>query len=1113
MLNLIVGGSGCGKTHLIEEKIKEDIEKGKRVFLIVPEQQTVDVERRMLDLLPSSAQLNFEALNFTRLANRVFREYGGLSYKYVSRGVKALAMWNTLRGLSPLLNEYGGRCDRALSSIMLSAVSELRAYCVTPAKLEAARDRLEKGSPLYAKLTDLSLIYAAYESSTAEYGDGAEDLNRLQKVLSEHNFFSGSNVYIDSFTDFTLQEYEIIKEIFVGADDTFISVCMDSEARFGVHFDKLSETVKRLNKIAEAQKTEVNEICLTENYRTDSDTLKLLGKHIWSFGKTDIEKPEGNRGDVILYRCNNEYEEADAATMTILKLVSEGMRYRDITVLARNADDFRGIIDVAFEKAGIPYFMSKSTDITTKPLIKLILSALKIKISNWRYEDVISYVKTGLIDIPVHSIDLFEEYIWRWSISGNAYIGDDWNMKPYAYVGDIDEADEKVLGEVNSCRRAVALPLVRFFHSLDSADSNRELCRALFEFLEELNIREQLLERAKKEHSEGKKKSASENVQLYNSVLSALDAVAEIENEERFTLSEFDEALRIIFDNISIGTIPTSCDEVSVGSASLFRANSPRCVILLGLNDGVFPETAKESEVFSDEDKKRLSELGITLSSDSTTKNSEELFYVYRAISAPSEVLVGTYSTSKIEGVKEERKPSIAYNRIKYLTGVTPIAFSDIPIEDRIYNKTQAREYMRHLVRTASPAGEAVERILSEDEDFDRFYKMLSIPTSQPLCQINKELTDEIFGKHMSFSPTALEKYVKCHFNYCCEHILHLRHDEKNKFSLLDTGTLIHAILEKIILLITDEHGFNSTLADKKLDELIEKYLAELIEELLPERALDEPRVMHTLHKLKFLARFIVKNVAREISESKFVPTFFELKINDTDKGAIPPIKFTLEDGETTGTLKGVVDRVDLLRDGEDIYCKVVDYKTGDKNISLSDIKEGLNLQMLLYLFSLCQNENTRARELLGCSPNGEIKPAGVVYISSKTSAFDAKIGENEDEIIARADDRVKRTGFLLNDEKLLTAYNKNKDFKYIMSGCGERAKNSPLVSAEEFSEIYGELERTLVSILSELRRGNVSACPKDVDGKAACMYCSMRAICRVEHIEKNSEEEVIENG
>ena len=975
------------------------------------------------------------------------------------------------------------------------------------------RDKLDTESPLYAKLTDLSLIYAAYENNVGEYGDGAEDLARLQRVLAEHDFFSGCNVYIDSFTDFTLQEYEIIKEIFVGADDTFISVCIDCEARYGVHFDKTLETLERLNKIAERQKIAVNEICLTENYRTKSDTLKLLGKHIWSFGKTDMEKPGESCGDVILYSCNNEYEEADAVAMTVLRLVSEGMRYRDIAVLARNAEDYQGIIDVALEKAGIPYFMSKSTDVTAKPLIKLILSALRIKISNWRYEDVISYVKTGFVDIPVHSIDLFEDYIWRWSISGNAYIGDDWNMKPYAYVGEVDEADEKILGEVNSCRRAVVLPLVRFFNSLDSAEDNKELCRALFEFLEDLNIREQLHERAKREYSEGKKKSASENIQLYNSVLSALDAVADIENEERFSLPEFDEALRIIFDNISIGTIPTSCDEVSIGSASVFRANSPRCVILLGLNDGIFPETVKENEVFSDEDKKRLSELGITLSSDSTTKNSEELFYIYRAISSPSEMLVGTYSVSKIEGTKEERKPSLAYNRIKHLAGVTPIVFSDIPIEDRLYNKEKAREYMRQLVRSGTPAGEAVERILSEDEDFDRFYKMLSIPTSQTLCQIDKELTDELFGEYMSFSPTALERYVKCHFNYCCEHILHLRHEEKNKFSLLDTGTLIHAILEKIILSITDEHGFNSALSEEKLDELIEKHLAELIEELLPERALAEPRVKHTLYKMRFLARFIVKNVAREISESKFIPTFFELKINDTDKGAVPPIKFTLEDGKTTGTLKGVVDRVDILRDGDDIYCKVVDYKTGDKNISLSDIKEGLNLQMLLYLFSLCQNENTKARELLGCPPSGEIKPAGVVYISSKTEAFGAKIGENDDEILARADDKVKRTGFLLGDEKLLTAYNKNKDFKYIMSGCGGRTKNSPLKTAEEFSEIYGELERTLVTILSELRRGDVNVCPKDVDGKSSCLYCSMRAVCRVEHITKNSEEEEIENG
>ena len=57
-------------------RLLADVRSGRRAFLIVPEQQTVDVERTIAGQLPPSAQLYIEALNFSRLANRVFRERG-----------------------------------------------------------------------------------------------------------------------------------------------------------------------------------------------------------------------------------------------------------------------------------------------------------------------------------------------------------------------------------------------------------------------------------------------------------------------------------------------------------------------------------------------------------------------------------------------------------------------------------------------------------------------------------------------------------------------------------------------------------------------------------------------------------------------------------------------------------------------------------------------------------------------------------------------------------------------------------------------------------------------------------------------------------------------------
>ena len=192
MVTFLYGPPGSGKTHTILEKMKQDAENGIRSFLIVPEQETVAFERKALLTLPLSAQLTAEVLNFSRLANRVFREYGGLCYHYIDNGAKAFLMWKTLKELAPLFESFSQETasEASLSDWMLSAVSEMKASCVTATELDRAADRLPPDDPLRAKLRDLSLVYSSYTNLVSEsFDDSADDLSRLVKLLQKHDFF------------------------------------------------------------------------------------------------------------------------------------------------------------------------------------------------------------------------------------------------------------------------------------------------------------------------------------------------------------------------------------------------------------------------------------------------------------------------------------------------------------------------------------------------------------------------------------------------------------------------------------------------------------------------------------------------------------------------------------------------------------------------------------------------------------------------------------------------------------------------------------------------------------------------------------------------------------
>ena len=147
MIRFICGRAGNGKTTRVCSLAAKSVSLSKRTYLIVPEQQAVDAEKLMTGLIGDASSLSLEILNFRRLCNRVFREYGGLSYSGVTESGRALLMWKALRETSPALVEYsrknGARYDdTSLIEAMLRTISELRASRITPAAIERSAGKL-----------------------------------------------------------------------------------------------------------------------------------------------------------------------------------------------------------------------------------------------------------------------------------------------------------------------------------------------------------------------------------------------------------------------------------------------------------------------------------------------------------------------------------------------------------------------------------------------------------------------------------------------------------------------------------------------------------------------------------------------------------------------------------------------------------------------------------------------------------------------------------------------------------------------------------------------------------------------------------------------------------
>lgn len=1105
MIRLIYGLPGTGKTSEISTQIKHSLGQKKNVLLIVPEQQTVEVERNMLKLLPPSAQLNFEVLNFSRLANKFFRKFGGLSYNYITNGMKNLFMKRTLLELAPILSEYRLRMcgDSSLPSLMLSQIDEFKINSISAAKLERVSNGLDDNNPLKAKLSDFSSIFAAYEGMVKNvYDDSSDDLENLYKnILCKHNVFSGYDVYIDSFSSFTSVEHKIIEKIFSQADNTTVTIPSADTLTDALHLKSVNETSKKLMAAA-GEKAEIS--VLKFPFRASTPTLRLLWEHLWNFAHTAKKGSVlPNDGSVSIIECTDKYTESEAVTNIILKLLQKGYRRKEIAVIAGNMEDYKGILDSILEKAEIPYFMSEKSSLLTSPLVSMILSAFAIKLKGWRSDDVIAYLKSGLTDIEQKAVDVFEIYVSTWKIKGNRFFDEYWTMNPDGFSSQISPRGLSILQTANEVKDKLTLPLSEFFTRLDAARNVSELCEATFDFFKSQDLPKKLAECAKKAFGEGDKKAALEISGAHKAFIKVLSDISAAMGDEEMSVEEFASSLKLVLGNTDIGTIPTAADEIILGSASMLRTSGIRCAILIGVCEGSFPAATSDCGFFSDNEKEQLKELSIELSSDTLSQNSEELLGVYRAVTLPSEQLFVLYNTGS--GENGSQKPSIAVSRIcALLPDLKKIKYDSIDEADKLMSKALAFEAFNRSVIPENRT--ALSKIFENDPKYSDIVKKVNIPVSDSECRISEEFAKNTFGGVIPITQSKLEKYIKCHFSYYCNYVLKLRESETAAFNYNDSGTFIHHVLEIFMKSVVGENGLKYDLGIEELKKIVNDEADSYISLLFKDKYPPSKRLLHLFDRLKRLTVIIALDLYAEVSAGEFVPTFFEMGVGYVKSPVLPPYKIRLNDGSDI-VFSGTVDRVDIFKKDGNVYIKVVDYKSGTKKFDIKNIEKGLDLQMLLYLFAICNSDSKIFKEKVGASDSDKLKPAGITYISTNVSPQKTSRDISEQELIKLVSDKFTREGLIAHDEEIICALNKNVDKKYLAgverSSSNDKKKDAPLfkgkalTTSERFSEIEKQITDTLTDIIGELRGGNASVAPM-LDQKP-CEYCKMKQFCRVE--------------
>ena len=1093
MIQFIYGRAGSGKTTLLFDKIKELSASGKKILLLVPEQQVFETEKKLCG--EEYIGLNVEVAGFRRLCNMIFRRWGGLSYHYIGNGAKLIVMWRTLRELKDNLGEYGDLSldDISVLKLLQKTIDEFQRYNISAADLELAAEKLPpEEKKLGRKLLDLSMIMTLNLKNLHDNFDNPEeDLPRAAKILETHDCFSKVTVFIDGFTRFAPAETEVLKNIFAKSEKVYITVPYLPRDNSEM-MRNIKKSDRSLHKLADMVGCGIMPDIVCENTVAPiSDDLRFLRENIWKFDNSVYDcKPE----NISVVETSDIYSEAEACACKIARLVEEeGIRYREIAIIARNPSSYSGILDVALEKYSIPCFISSRTGLCMKPQIRMITSALSVIAGHWRTEDVISYMRCGLSGLTSDECDLLEEYASSWNISGKLWYGDEaWTMNPNGFTAEFTDAESEKLEKLTMLRDKLCTPLASFGYVFEKDTTVRQASAALFELLKEMKIAEKLADEEALLRHNGNLSAAEESVQIWDIICGALDSLVTVAGDMIVSANEYLRLLLTVFESADIGKVPARADEVLIGEPKLIHRPGIKHAFILGLNEGVFPTFGDEGTVFNDRDKEALSELGIELADNSESYSASELYGFYRSVSIPEKSLTLSYHS--------DINPSVAVYATK---SVFPLLETEIwDKADALYKirgKTTAFEFC--MANPNSENGKKIYSLLCDISESESDYSKIhsqNIPIDASECKLQTSTVDALTHNGLNLTQARVENFVKCPFSYYMKNVLSLKEEVSDDFEFREVGNFVHAVFEKFFKKLGEKSV--KTTEDSELYRIAESAVDECKKSIT--HGVCTPRLEHLFERLDGLSMLFIKNLIAEFRDSDFEPKFFELPI-DNKPGDISPLNIEFGEGKKI-TVYGRVDRVDILKKDNDVYLRVVDYKTGSKKFSLKNIDLGLDFQLPIYLFSICSTSDADFRKKVGVGTDGEIRPAGLLYYSARSPKTDETIDSpipDTDNLMRKAVEDIEKSGLLLNDNEVISAMERSKRGKFIpvkFDKDGVLKIDDNIIDREGFDNLLKKITDKISSIGDEIASGKAFAIPMVNGQENPCKYCGARKICRV---------------
>lgn len=1077
-LKFVFGPSGSGKSsYLYQHVIQESMKYPERNYIVlVPEQFTMQTQKDLVMMHERKGIMNIDVLSFARLAYRVFEETGGGGLPVLDDEGKNLILRKIAGDYESELKMLGGHMKKqGYISEVKSVISEFTQYDIGEDEIERVMESAGESSRLYYKLADIRLLYRGFTDYLREkYITKEELLDVLSREVEKSERLKNSTVVLDGFTGFTPVQDRLLGELMRHCREVIVTVTMDRRENPYVYehpyqlFALSKQMVTSLLQIAKQNKIPVEESVELYDHVPwrfkEQEALAFLEKHLFRYGAGAYEKEQEQ---VKLHLAKNPREEAYAVAEQVRRMMREdGYRLRDIGVIVSDMDVYADHLKQAFIKYDIPFFMDHKRSILLNSFVEYIRSVLHMAEQSFSYESVFRFLRTNLAGFTYEEIDELENYVIGLGIKGYKHWQEKWTRK-------LKGMAQEDLDKMNHYRRQLVEKADGLIYVLRQRRKTvADITRAIYEFMVQENLQVRLAEQEELFKAKGELALAREYAQIYRIVIELFDKFVELLGDEEVSLSEYCKLLDAGLEEARVGVIPPEVDQVVIGDMQRTRLKDIKALLFAGANDVYLPGALLRTGLLSELDREKFAREKLTLSAGGKEKAYVQKFYLYLNLTKPSEKLDIYYSKVSADG--KSVRPSYLIQELQKLFPKLKVRdeeryLKEQELTENIGFDRMIREFVQKRHETDGAWCELYSWYKKNPKWQEKVERFLEAGYyRKPLDALTEEAAKRLYGEEFETSITRMERFAVCAFSHFLTYGLGLREREEYDFQAADLGNVCHRALERFSYKVERETGDWLKLTEEQRNQYVEESVEEAIADYGNSILYSSSRNAYLIVRMKRMLEKTVWALTKQLAAGDFKPSAYEMRFAN-----------------------GKIDRVDTCEDGDCIYVKVIDYKTGSKSFDVTALYHGLQLQLMVYMDAALQLEQKK-------HPEKEILPAGVFYYRIQDPLIDRpKEGEERESILKE----LKPDGMISLEKEVLehldhcmvgessvipVKYNKN----------GSLSKSSKAASAQDFYLMMKYAVNKVEEIRQKILSGDVKVNPYRRGTETSCDYCSYRQIC-----------------